>query len=353
MAVLLLTLRDLVHRRVRFAVVTLLGAIVFALLFVMTGMVEQFRQEPVDTVAAVGADHWVIAEGVPGPFNGVSVLPAGAANPGVAAAGASFSPIVVSRTSLTGATVEPDDLVLIGIDVDGIGHPDVSEGRSVEAENEVVIDDSAGTSIGDAVEIGGRPLTVVGHTAGTTLFAGFPVAFVSLPVAQDLAFSTREVISSIVVEGPLAELPPGSKSLTAAEVIEDTRRPLENAVASVNLVRALLWIMSGIIIGAVVYLSALERQRDFAVLKAVGTSTRALLASLTIQAVLIALAAVAVGAIIQLGVAPAFPLTIRVPAGAFWQVPVIAVVVAVIASALGLRTVASSDPVDAFGGGHG
>ncbi len=51
------------------------------------------------------------------------------------------------------------------------------------------------------------------------------------------------------------------------------------------------------IIGSVVYLSALERQRDFAVLKAIGTSNRTLLASLALQAVIVALAAVAVAAV--------------------------------------------------------
>jgi hypothetical protein len=40
---LLLTFRDLVYRRTRFLVVVVLGAVVFALLFVMTGIVEQFN----------------------------------------------------------------------------------------------------------------------------------------------------------------------------------------------------------------------------------------------------------------------------------------------------------------------
>ena len=60
----------------------------------------------------------------------------------------------------------------------------------------------------------------------------------------------------------------------------------------------LLWIVAAVIIGSVVYLSALERQRDFAVLKAIGMSNRTLLASLALQAVLVALGAVALAAII-------------------------------------------------------
>ena len=49
---ILLTLRDLRFRLVRFVVVVVLGAVVFALLFVMTGLVEQFNREPFDTLDA-------------------------------------------------------------------------------------------------------------------------------------------------------------------------------------------------------------------------------------------------------------------------------------------------------------
>jgi hypothetical protein len=97
------------------------------------------------------------------------------------------------------------------------------------------------------------------------------------------------------------------------DVATDTLGPLDGAIASVDLVRALLWVVAAIIIGAVVYLSALERQRDIAVLKAVGVSNRTLLASLAVQAVLVALVAVLVAIGLQAILAPAFPLRVRVP----------------------------------------
>ena len=73
---ILLTFRDLVYRKTRFIVVTLLAAVVFALLFVMIGLVEQFNAEPVETIDAIGADSWVIPEGITGPFTALSAAPA-------------------------------------------------------------------------------------------------------------------------------------------------------------------------------------------------------------------------------------------------------------------------------------
>jgi putative ABC transport system permease protein len=99
-----------------------------------------------------------------------------------------------------------------------------------------------------------------------------------------------------------------------------------------------------------VYLSALDRQRDFAVLKAVGAPNSALLGSLALQAVLVALAAVAVAAVIQIFLVPVFPLPVDVPARAFWQLPVLAVVVALLAGAAGMRKVLRAEPSQAFAG---
>ena len=57
------------YRNTRFIVVTVLGAVVFALLFVMTGLVEQFNLEPSDTVEQFGADELGASRGCVGPVH--------------------------------------------------------------------------------------------------------------------------------------------------------------------------------------------------------------------------------------------------------------------------------------------
>jgi hypothetical protein len=101
---LLLTFRDLVYRRTRFLVVIVLGAVVFALLFVMTGLVEQFNTEPFDAVEALGADTWVVPDGISGPFTAMSAAPIAALDVVVAE---NKAPVVTSRSSVS---VEPAPL---------------------------------------------------------------------------------------------------------------------------------------------------------------------------------------------------------------------------------------------------
>jgi putative ABC transport system permease protein len=343
---LLLTFRDLVYRKMRFIVVTVLGAVVFALLFVMTGLVNQFNLEPTDTVEQFGADEWVLPEGVSAPFTSVSVMPAAALD---AVDAEIKSPVVITRSSLSDGET-PEEVVLVGFEPGGLGAPQIVEGSTPDGPGEVAVDRTAGVEVGDDVALAGEPFTVVGLTENTTVLAGIPFTYLTLPDAQMLAFTTTQVISSVLVAGDLGPLPPGLASLRSDDVVEQTLAPLDGAIASIDLVRALLWIVAAIIVGAVVYLSALDRQRDFAVLKAVGTSNSSLLGSLALQAVLIALGAVALAAIIQVFLAPQFPLPVTVPNRAFWQLPLLAVIMALAAGAIGMRKVLRSDPSQAFSG---
>ncbi len=343
---LLLTFRDLVYRKTRFIVVTILGAVVFALLFVMTGLVNQFNLEPAEAVEQFGADEWVLPDGVTAPFTSVSVMPVAAFD---AVDAATKSPVVITRSSVSdGGT--PEEVVLVGFESDGLGAPQVVEGRPPEAEGEVALDRALDIDVGTSVTVSGEPFTVVGLTEKTTVLAGIPFAYLALPEAQILAFTSTDVISSVLVSGELGALPDGLASLSSDDVVDQTLQPLEGAIASIDLVRALLWIVAAIIVGAVVYLSALDRQRDFAVLKAVGASNGSLLGSLALQAVLIALGAVALAAVIQIFLAPQFPLPVTVPSSAFWQLPLLAVVMALAAGAIGMRKVLRSDPSQAFSG---
>ena len=60
-------------------------------------------------------------------------------------------------------------------------------------------------------------------------------------------------------------------------------------MSSITIMAVLLWVVAALIVGSVIYLSALERLRDFAVFKAIGVPTRTSLAGLAMQAIIVAL----------------------------------------------------------------
>ena len=110
-----------------------------------------------------------------------------------------------------------------------------------------------------------------------------------------------------------------------------------------------MWVIAAIIIAALLYVSALQRVRDFAVLKALGSSTMLLLGSLALQAVFVLLLAAAFAAIISNFMGGIFQEPVAIPGSAFVSLPIIAIVVGLIASLVALRQATSADPAAAFG----
>ncbi|MBY5162971.1 FtsX-like permease family protein [Salsipaludibacter albus] len=340
-----MTFRDLQHRARRVVVVTVLVGLVLTLLFLMTGLVHQLNTEPHRAVEGIGAARWVVADGVSGPFTSVSVLPADLRDD----VGEGSSPVVVSRGTAFLPDGSDSEIIVFGHLAGELGSPEVVDGVAASGPGEVVVDESLGVAVGDVVEVGRADHQVVGLSRDTTVLAGLPFVFLDLADAQQLSFDTDQVVSAFLTTadpGPVD----GATVLTAQEVGDDALGPLESAVASIDLIRALLWTVAAIVVGAVVYLSALERERDFAIMKAVGAGARPLMGGLALQSILVAVLAAALAAVVATLVEPVFPLAVRVPDYAYVQVPLVAAVVGLLAALVGIRRVNGIDPAAAFAG---
>ena len=343
---ILLTLRDLQYRATRFAAIVAGVSVVFALLFLMTGLTEQFHREPRLTVAAFGGDGWLLRDGASGAFTSAATMPAETAQ---LVEGTNAFPVIVARHSLREGSADTD-IVVVGFQPQGLGEPELTSGRLPGAPGEVVVDDSSPLRIGEEARIGDHRYTVTGQSDRTTLFAGMPLVFMHLHDAQDLLYRGQNLATAVLVEGTPTAVPDGFALLAPDTIVEDATRPLERSISSVNLIRVLLWFVAAMIIGTMTYLSALERRRDVAVLKAVGGSTGQLGASIALQGVLIALVAAVLASVLQGVLVPVFPLEVAVPGRAFVQVPLLAVLVSLVAGGAGLRKAVRTDPALAFAG---
>src|SRR6187401_603805 len=111
-AMIRISLRDLQWRRRRFVIVVLVAPLAFGLALGRTGVTNQLSNEGTNTVALFGADEWVVANGVKGPFTTSQLIDGAlsetiATQPGVEAA----SPILVGRT-----LIGDKDVNVIGYD---------------------------------------------------------------------------------------------------------------------------------------------------------------------------------------------------------------------------------------------
>jgi putative ABC transport system permease protein len=345
------TLRNVQFRRRQFLLAVVGTALVFAMALLVTGIRQGFRTEAERTLGGIGGDHWAVTDGMVGPFTGTPPVPADTAErlahtPGVR----HVDPLVIfSQNVRLGGDIR--SVHVIGHRLGGLGEPPPIAGRRALAPGEAVVDTKLGLGLGQSLTFAGRRLNVVGLVADRTYYGGTPTAYISLADAQAVEFRGAPLITAVVMQGRPDHAPTGLKIMSESQVQADLLRPLGGGVdGAINTTRLLLWAVATVIVGAVLYMSALERVRDFAVLKAVGGSTRALVFGLAFEATVACLAAAGLAVLVTRLLRSTIPLPVTITAGAYATLPVVAVVVGVLASLFGIRRAVHADPALAFSG---
>ncbi len=333
-------IRDLVWRRRRYLISVVGTALVFALSLVMTGISSSFPAEIDGVFDHLGATGFVVPEGMSGPLSGTrpfdpSQLPEG----------------VDAMAGLV-QTVDGDKPLAVAVLGLAPGSPGlrVDEGRPPAAPGEIAVAAQAPWGVGDRIVVGGVPMTVTGRLPALSLNAGMPLVVTSLRAFQTAFFAGAALATAGVRRGPPGPVPDGFTAVSTGEARTDALRVLGGAVQTLQLTTVLLWVVAALVIGSVIFLTAVERTRDFAVFKAVGAGTWSLAGGVVLQGLVLALAATAVGAVIGLLLGPVFPMRVTITPRDVLMMPVVAVVIGLIAGLLGLRRAVRVDPALAFGG---
>lgn len=342
--------RDLQWRRKRFFIAVLATALLFAVTLLLSGISAFFHNEVRRTMQELDADAWIVPVGTVGPFTSASLFPASDAERFAGVAGVTRAdPILLFRKTVR--TPKAKDLNIIGYEPGGVGQPRVTKGRLPRVPDEMVVDRSFVRGIGDTVMLGRKEYRVVGTVSGITYLGGTPAAFISITDAQRLLLNGAPLTSAIVTRGvPTRALPGGYITLTNKAVKSDLARPVASAGQTIAFLNILLWIIAAGIIAAILYMSALERVREFAVIKAMGAANRFIVTGLASQAVVLSLSAAVVAFVLARLISPAVPLSVEIPIVAYLELVVVSVTVGLVGSLAGVRRVLSVDPAVAFGG---
>jgi len=350
MGMLAITLQDLRFRWRQFLIAVVGAALVFAMSLLMSGMAAGFSYEIDQTVTSLHGQHWVVAAGSSGRVAALSPLPASLAGRVVAADGARHAESVVIAPQAASAGGQARSLVLVGVVPGGFEAPALTAGHEVRAAGQAVVDRRFGLGLGRRFTVSGRTFTVVGTMSGETLLAGIPDVFVPLADAQAVAFGGKPLVDAVLVRGALGPMPAGLASFSVPQIEAASLSAMASGKSSIESTRVFSWVIAAIIVAALVYVNALERIRDFAVLKALGSSSASLFLGLAAQAVLVSLIAAAVAATISHFMTGMFAQPVEIPGSAYLVLPVSAVGVGLLSSLVALRRSVSVDPAVAFAG---
>ena len=349
---LLAALHDLRWRRRRFVIAILGTSLVFGMTLLMSGVAHGFDAETKATVRSLHADAWVVRSGAAGPFLGAAPMAQSEADaiahlPGVRAAASTL----FTRKSVRSRSGAETDVNIFGSTSSDLGMAPPDEGRAPTAADEALVSSRLpGYDVGDVLDLAGTRLHVVGIVHGSSALGGTANVFLTIAGVQRVGYGAQPVATAVAVRGHPTALPPEYAVVDSSVARSDLLRAIAKAKTSITLVSMLLWIVAASIIGAVVYLSALERQRDFAVFKATGVATRSILAGMAVQTAVLSLLAAAMGSVVGTALGPIFPMIVSIQLRAHLLLPLLALAVGGVASIAGLRRVVATDPALAFGG---
>lgn len=344
-----ITIQDLRYRARQFLIAVGGASLVFAMSLLLTGLANGFRVEIRQTVDGMSAQWWVLAPGATGRILGLPSIPSStfgriAAEPGVQRA----DPLILEpQTATNGRNTQ--SIILVGYQSGGLGSPSSVTGRPATSNGEAVVDTLSGLAIGQHFNVAGQRFVVVGTVVDRSLAGGTPDVFVPLADAQRALFGGRPLINAVLTRGS----PVGAAGLSlysSGQIVQQSVDQQADAVSTIDNFRVFMWVIAAVIVAALVYVTALERTRDFAVLKALGASSRLLFAGLALQAVLVAVVAAAVAAVIANFMTGVFTQPVSVPPSAFVVLPLSALVVGLLSSLVALRRAISVDPAMAFAG---
>jgi putative ABC transport system permease protein len=346
-----ITISDLFYRRRQFLIAILGAALVFAMTLLMSGLAAGFGVEITQTVKGFHADSWVVKTGSSGRIVSLAPFPEGVAGPvaGVPGVVRATPVVVVPQTAQVHGALE--QVNLIGSPAGSApGRQRLTSGRLVAAPGEAVVDSRLGVGVGSRVRVADRPFAVVGVTSDRTLLGGIPNMYVGLRDAQVSAFEGARIISAVVVTGVPTALPPDLHALTNGQIEEASRQQMATAISSINNSKLFMWLIAAVIVASLVYVTALERTRDFAVLKALGASSGKLFMGLALQAMLVALIAAAFAVVLAQFMTGVFKQPIDFPLSAYVVLPLSAIIVGLLSSLIALRRAVAADPAKAFAG---
>ena len=394
--------RDILHAWGKFIFTGLGLGLLIGVTLTMAGVYRGMVDDGKVLLDGSGADLWVVQKDTLGPYAEASSIPDDLWRgirtlPGVAdAANVTYLTMQVRKA-------EKDiRAMVVGIAAGGPGMsgwpPQLIAGRQItRGHYEAVADIGTGFGLGDELKIRRNHYTVVGLTRRMVSSSGDPMVFIPLKDAQQAQFlkdndailmQRRRTEASPAFNRPgvpglldavmasqtnnnsvnavLVRVQPGYAPEEIAEPIRRWKRLtvydraqmeeilvgklIATSARQIAMFLVILAVVSAAIVAFIIYTLTMDKIREIAVLKLIGTRNRSIAAMILQQALVLGVIGFGVGKITATFAAPLFPkYVLLLPVdSAFGFVAVM--LICVLASIVSIRMALAVDPAEAIGG---
>lgn len=300
------TIRILLNHPARL-ILTITGiSLCMILMLFLIGIYKGVADGSVEYIRENNADIWVLQRNSTNILRGSSMLTALKSEEIEKIGDVEESSAVLLMITTVTNSEKRSSIFLAGYDTEsGMGGPPkLIEGRNVKADNEIVLDRSFalnnGFKIGDRLEILDDTLTVTGISSGTNAFV-IQYAFTTLTEAQSLLgvpdivtcylIRTRNGSDDARISDELESRIEGSVAYGRTEFIANNVREMESGFLPIlYAVASLGAVVLTTVLSLILSINILERKKDFAVMKILGSPSGFLPGLIIRQALIISAA---------------------------------------------------------------
>ena len=394
--------RDILHSWGKFVFTGVGLGLLIGVTFTMAGVYRGMVDDGKVLLDNSGADMWVVQRNTLGPYAESSSINDDIyrmilAIPGVdRVANVTYLTMQVQRGN---ADVRAMVVGIASADPSAPGRPPfLVAGRQITRSHyEAVADVAAGFALGDTIIVRRSRYTVVGLTRRTVSSGGDPMVFIPLKDAQEAQFlkDNDAIVRQRRRTGENPEFNrPGVPGLLDAVIASQNSNPYVNAVLvrikpgydheriandiarwkrltvytrsemeeiligkliatsskQISMFLVILAIVSAAIVAFIIYTLTMDKIREIAVLKLIGTRNRTIASMILQQAIVLGLIGFVVGKITATFAAPLFPKFVLLVTADTVTGLVAVIVIFALASVVAIRMALKVDPAEAIGG---
>jgi putative ABC transport system permease protein len=359
-----LAMRDLRHQLPRFVATGVGLGLLFAVVLAMGGIYRGLVEDATVLIDRMDADLWIVQRDTHGPFAERSTLPS------VTETRARVVPGVAWARFFTTTTLQPvHHHRVLRMSLVGLAWPEdrgaslaIVSGRAItQAHRELLVDRTLGVGLDEMITLGDDSYRVVGITEGLVASGGDALAFATqADVARIQGFLVPEArrtqgvgareqgISAVMVRVapgvPVEEVrrriegwPDASVYTTGDQRSFLLEGVVDKARRQIGLFRALLAVVSTIVVTLVVFNMTVAKTHEIALLKLMGARLPLIVSMIVQQSVVLSLLAYGVALAVAQVAFPHFPRRVIVGPEELVGVFALAIAIALVASLAAVR----------------
>ena len=354
-----LALNEIMHSKLRYALVAGVMFLIAYLVFFLTGLAYGLAQDNRTAVDKWEADSIVLSKDANSNL-GMSMITKKTAEEvegGKVAYLAQTPGVVTSKDSTDEGKI---NVSFFGIDKDQFIMPKLVEGKAFNNDDEAIGDISLkeeyGLAVGDTVKLSGSDKTF--KLTGFTDHAKFnvsPVLYTTINAYQQIRFEKEDTsenarINAIVVRGKINDLPEDLEQIKISKFINEL--PGYNAqVLTFGFMIGFLIVIAAIVIGIFIYVLTMQKINIFGVMKAQGITGGFIARSVVAQTFILSFVGILLGLVGTVGTSLVLPDAVPFQSNwlFFGVISLLMLVVAVLGALFSVRTIVKIDPLKAIG----